>query len=102
MALESTLELPDEMEDSLEASGRLPDNNAVQMLWWKSHYSDILMLGKSNVHDNSLFFGLLPCLWRLEGLAVFHAEKKGSSNATRRSNATRNTQSGISRLFVVS
>jgi hypothetical protein len=29
MALESTLELPDEMEDSLEASGRLPDNNAV-------------------------------------------------------------------------
>lgn len=41
MALESTLELPDEMEDSLEASGRLPDNNAVQMLWWKSHFSDI-------------------------------------------------------------
>jgi hypothetical protein len=56
MALESTLELPDEMEDSLEASGRLPDNNAVQMLWWKSHFSDILMLGKSNVHDNSLYF----------------------------------------------
>jgi hypothetical protein len=37
-----------------------------------------------------------------EGLAVFHAEKKGSSNATRRSNATRKTQSGVSRLFVVS